>query len=89
MTLLKSRKVEISEIPVIDLAQLGQGPAAQSRLYSEMREACETIGFFYAQNHGVPAAAADRVFEQCHRLFALPKAELQEMAMTKSPLYRR
>ena len=88
MTLLQSRKVEISEIPVLDLAQLEQGPPARAQLFRDMREACETIGFFYARNHGVPSAAADRMFAQCHRLFALPKAELQEMAMTKSPLYR-
>lgn len=88
MTLLQSRKVAINEIPVLDLAQLDEGPGARAQLFSEMREACETTGFFYARNHGVPAAASDRIFEQCHRLFALPKADLQELAMTRSPLYR-
>ena len=86
--ILQSRKVEISEIPVLDFAQLERGPAARAKLHADMRQACETIGFFYMQNHGVSAAACDKILGEAHRLFALSKAELQEMAMTKSPFYR-
>ena len=57
-------------------------------LFSEMREACESIGFFYAKNHGIRTESADKIFEQCHRLFVLPKEELRSMAMTQSPFYR-
>ena len=42
-------------IPVIDLGPFLAGEAdALDTLGAEIRRACETVGFFYIANHGVP-----------------------------------
>jgi isopenicillin N synthase-like dioxygenase len=88
MAIAQSRKVEISEIPVVDLGLLHQGAAAQARLFGEMRDACESVGFFYVKNHGVSSADTDIIFEQCRRFFAIPMAEREALILTRSPFYR-
>jgi isopenicillin N synthase-like dioxygenase len=49
------------EMPVLDLTPLNQGGSLDG-LARELRHACETIGFFYVANHGVPQAVVDNVF---------------------------
>ena len=61
------------EVPVLDLTNLVRGGPLQD-LASEMRRACETIGFFYVANHGVPQAVIDNVFDATRRYFSLPLA---------------
>lgn len=60
-----------AEMPVLDLTPLNRG-APLGDLARELRHACETIGFFYVANHGVPQAVVDNVFEATRRYFALP-----------------
>ena len=51
------------ELPIIDLGGLAGGDeTALRRIAREIGEACRTIGFFYAVNHGVAAIPA--AFEQ-------------------------
>src|SRR5260370_10149934 len=88
MAIAQSRKVEISEIPVVDLGLLPQGAAAQARLFGDMRDACESVGFFYVKNHGVSSADTGIIFEQCRRFFAIPMAEREALMLTRSPFYR-
>jgi len=88
MAIAQSRQIELSEIPVLDFGLLDQGPAAQSRLFKAMREACETVGFFYTKNHGVSSADTGSILEQSHRFFALPVAEREALPITRSPFYR-
>jgi len=88
MAIAQSRALQINEIPVLDLGLLDQGPAAERRLFDAMREACETVGFFYVENHGIAAAAADSIFAESRRFFALPMAEREALLLTRSPFYR-
>jgi isopenicillin N synthase-like dioxygenase len=88
MDTLQSRTIGLSEIPVLDFAQFDQGGAAQQRLFQEMHEACRAVGFFYIQNHGVPAEAIDGIFNEAHRFFDLPEAEREAIRLTDSPWYR-
>jgi isopenicillin N synthase-like dioxygenase len=88
MDTLPSRPIRIDEIPVLDFAQFDRSASAQNRLFHEMHEACASVGFFYIQNHGVPAAAIDDIFHQAHRFFALPEAEREAIRLTDSPWYR-
>jgi isopenicillin N synthase-like dioxygenase len=38
---------------------------------AEIRKACETCGFFYIKNHGIPQGSIDEVFDLLKRFFAL------------------
>jgi isopenicillin N synthase-like dioxygenase len=66
-------------MPILDLTPLLTGGDLQP-LAAELRRACETIGFFYVRDHGVPQAVVDGVFEASRRYFDLP---LQERLKTK------
>jgi len=88
MDTLSSRAIGLSEIPVLDFADLDRGQAARSQLFEAMHEACARVGFFYIQNHGVPVQAIDRIFAETHRFFALPEAERDALHLTDSPWYR-
>jgi isopenicillin N synthase-like dioxygenase len=46
---------EARAIPMISVAGLGRGDAAATdRVVAEIGAACETAGFFYVVDHGVP-----------------------------------
>src|SRR3954470_22000061 len=60
-----------AEVPVLDLTPLNRGESLDG-LARELRHACETIGFFYVPNHGVPRPVVDNVFDATRRYFAEP-----------------
>jgi isopenicillin N synthase-like dioxygenase len=88
MDTLQSRPIGLDEIPILDMAQFDGSASAQNRLFHEMHEACERVGFFYIMNHGVPGGAIEDIFMQAHRYFALPEEEREAMRLTHSPWYR-
>lgn len=45
------------------------------KLARQLGHACETTGFFYVANHGVPQQCVDGLFNATRRYFALPEAE--------------
>jgi isopenicillin N synthase-like dioxygenase/dienelactone hydrolase len=79
-----SRQASFSEIPVISIAALGQGNAADAATVDSIRKAAEQVGFFYVTDHGVDKSEVDAIFANCARLFALPKAELEKVHISKS-----
>ena len=86
---LSSRRVPLTEIPVIDLSPLGGTDAAAKRAMSEqLRRACIDIGFFYIRGHGVPGAAIDALLDISHRFFALPEDDKLEIDIAKSAFNR-
>ena len=69
-----AREIEVSEIPVVDIAGLVAGdPAASLAAGRAMRAASERIGFFYVASHGVPGPVIDRAFAAARAFFALPE----------------
>jgi isopenicillin N synthase-like dioxygenase len=78
MHLFKQHAVRDTEevsrlIPIIDFGPYFAGePGAITCLASELRHACENVGFLYALNHGVPAALIDGAFAASKRFHALP-----------------
>ena len=70
-----ARHVDVSAIPVIDVAGLAQGGAAYRAVGVEMLRAAEGIGFFYVQNCGIPQTLIAQVFDTSHRFFAAAPAE--------------
>lgn len=67
----------MSVIPIIDPCS----PAAPG----QVRVACESTGFFYLVNHGVPEALVADQFGRTRQVFALPLAERMALASSGSP----
>jgi isopenicillin N synthase-like dioxygenase len=68
------RGATADEVPVLDLTPLNTG-GDLGGLAATMRQACVTTGFFYVQNHGIPASVFDGVFDATRRYFDLPEAQ--------------
>lgn len=84
-----------TSLPVIDLARYydhgdpdnGIRPGAQAELARGLRAACESVGFFFLENHGVPRELVERAFAAARAFFALPgeeKARCRASAATKN-----
>lgn len=72
----------LSQLAIIDLGPCLKGEAgALERLAAEIRHACETIGFFYIANHGVPEDIIGEAFAQSRRFHALPLDEKQKLPL--------
>ena len=60
-------------IPVLDLGPCFRGEAgALEAAAAQLHAACETVGFHFIANHGVPQALVDRVFAEAKRFHDLP-----------------
>jgi isopenicillin N synthase-like dioxygenase len=80
---------DFTEIPVIDIGALsGSDPAATARVAREIGHACETAGFLYVRNHGVPADVVSGIFDAAHWFFALPQAEKDAIDVSRSTCFR-
>ncbi|GGJ91980.1 isopenicillin N synthase family dioxygenase [Pseudomonas matsuisoli] len=71
-------------IPLIDMAGVRErDEASVRRAGAAIREACETIGFFYIVNHGTPQTVIDRAMEAARTFFAYPVETKREVAVNK------
>jgi len=75
----------IDQIPVIDLGPTFAGAnGALAAVADAVRDACETVGFFYIANHGVPQDLIDEAFAQSRRFHATPLAEKQKLPLDQN-----
>lgn len=74
--------MSVTALPVIDLRGEPGG------LRQGLREAAHEVGFCYLTGHGVPAALVNKLLGAARRLFALPQADKDAIAMVKSPHFR-
>ena len=72
----------LTSLPVVDLR------TDAGLLRESLREVAHEVGFFYLTGHDVPDALAGRVLEVARRLFALPLADKDAVAMVRSPHFR-
>lgn len=77
-----SSVASITALPVVDLRD---DPA---RLREQLRTAAHEVGFFYLRGHGVPDELTTRLLTTARRLFALPQADKDAIAMVHSPHFR-
>src|SRR5260370_5790717 len=68
------RAPRTDEVPVINVGPLNSGGDLR-QLGKQFRQACETIGFFYVADHGIPASIFEGVFAATKRYFDLPEAQ--------------
>ena len=73
--MLQARRVDAAAIPTIDIAGLFAARLSERQgVAQHMRAACEHNGFFYIDNHGIPADLIDQVMAHTKSFFALPLA---------------
>ena len=90
MNIFKARAVkDVDEvtrtIPVIDVGPAFRGePGGLERVASEVRQACESIGFFYIAGHGVPQATIDAAFAASREFHAMPVAEKRALRINEN-----
>jgi isopenicillin N synthase-like dioxygenase len=72
----------VTALPVVDLR------ADPAQLRCSLREAAHEVGFFYLAGHDVPEELTARLLEGARRLFALPQADKDAVAMVRSPHFR-
>jgi isopenicillin N synthase-like dioxygenase len=73
----------MAEVPVIDFAPFREGTAAgKAAVAAAIRDACQTIGFFYLSGHGIAQSRIDAVFAASVRFFALPLEERLKIKLT-------
>jgi len=80
---LASKQTAFSEIPIIDIAALvdGSDPDGVAR---EIGDVCETVGFFYVKNHGVPHDLVECMYAAMQRFFGLPLEIKQRLHVANS-----
>lgn len=70
----------VVQIPLIDLAPLTQGNAADRQsVANQIYEACHEIGFMYLCNHGIPQSLLDQLLVQAKQFFDLPVAVKEQV----------
>jgi isopenicillin N synthase-like dioxygenase len=72
----------VTALPEVDLRH----PAGQLR--TRLREVAHEVGFFYLTGHQVSETLVSRVLTAARRLFALPQADKDAVAMVRSPHFR-
>ena len=86
---IKAATSSFTQIPLIDLAPLWDGSAASRAAVAErICEACETVGFLYVVNHGIPRSLIAGLFEASNEFFALPSAEKAKLQLDATTGYR-
>jgi len=82
---VKDQDAAATLVPVIDYGPYFAGePGALAPLASALRPACETVGFFYALNHGVPQAIIDRGFAASRQFHAMPLEEKLKLRLNEN-----
>ncbi len=80
MNLPESRRLDFSEIPILDIGSLVKG-ADEPSLIDELYRACADVGFFYVRNHGVPKELVESVMRAAEPFFAAPTNEKMEVVL--------
>ena len=97
MNLPISRRLDFSEIPIINVAPLIDENSEEADLNSvvnEIRKACTDIGFFYIFNHGIEQDLIDSVVDEGKKFFCRPMEEKLDLVIGPEvrgylPLYYR
>jgi isopenicillin N synthase-like dioxygenase len=81
MSYAEARRIDVAEIPVIDVAPLmGGDPGGTAQVAAAMLAAAEGIGFFYVRNHGIAEDLIASVDAAARAFFAQPLAAKEALA---------
>ena len=75
-----------TSVPIVGFAPFLAGDREGKRHVARaIRDACETTGFFYLTEHGVPQSEIDAVFAAARQFFALPLEKRMDVALVIGP----
>ena len=80
MAIPQSRRLDFSEIPVIDIGPLVEGKNPPSTV-DALGRACSDIGFVYIRNHGLPRHLIADLVEQAAMFFSRPMPEKMKIVV--------
>ncbi len=81
MSIPKSRRLDFTEIPVIDLTSLVAGEDDPTTV-TAIGQACRDVGFIYITNHGIPHALIADMLVAAREFFARPMAEKKQVILS-------
>ncbi len=84
---LRSQPLPADRIPVIDLTPLMQD-GDPAPVAAEMQRACQNLGFFYIQNHGIDGALRRAYFAQARAFFTQTPGEKLKVDVRRSIAHR-
>src|SRR5580704_15183785 len=85
MALPQSRRLDFSEVPVIDIGPLVEGKNPMGTI-DALRRAASDVGFLYVRNHGIQRDLIPRLVEQAALFFGQPMDE--KMRIVVNPRMR-
>lgn len=62
---------DFTDVPIVDLSPLRDGPQARAELAQRLAAICHEVGFFVVVNHGIDTATVGGVFASMRQFFAL------------------
>ncbi|ORY18980.1 2og-Fe oxygenase family protein [Clohesyomyces aquaticus] len=74
--------------PTIDIGRIDGSLSERKAIAGEIRNACESCGFFYIKNHSIPQENVDEVFDLLKRFFALDEDVKMDAHVQKNPAIR-
>ena len=81
----KSVEEATRAIPVIDFAPAFRSePGALDAVAAKVRDACETVGFFYLAGHGVPHPVIEAAFAASREFHALPLEDKMRLKLNEN-----
>lgn len=80
MTIPKSRRLDFSEVALIDIASLVAGQDDIETIQA-IEHACKYTGFFYVANHGISSELVDGLHRQAETFFSLPAEQRMAVKM--------
>ena len=80
-----ARKLDFTDVPVIDLAPAWSGGEAGRRAVADaIADACSRVGFFYVKNHQLTDAEIAAIFQTAADFHNLPLDAKMEVSLTKN-----
>lgn len=75
-------------LPVLDLAELDNGPEAAAKFRDDLRAATHDVGFFYLTGTGISHELFRQLQQAARDFFALPEEQKLAIENLKSPQFR-
>ncbi len=78
----EAKTIDTSYVPVIDIAGLrSEDPEILQKVAADIREAAETVGFFYVKNHGISQEIMDKTYALAQRFFSQDLAQKDKVGV--------
>ncbi|XP_031099099.1 1-aminocyclopropane-1-carboxylate oxidase homolog 1-like [Ipomoea triloba] len=80
----KLKPASTFKVPIIDMEGVHTDPTRRSEIIKEIRDACQTWGFFQILNHGIPTQVLDEMIEGV-REFHEQDSEVKKQFYSRDP----